>query len=408
MASKSNSNLNKRQRIGTDDDSSSQFCIQTTFNKFYVIESTLQDKQLSQLSPFVIEKCIQGNLGTVNKVSKMRSGCLLIEINRQSQVAAIEKMKDFFNIPIKVSPHRSLNSCKGVVRSRDLAAMDSDEITQELQHQNVVDTYIMKKDGKKLNTLILTFKGNTIPTHIKAGYMNIPVQPYIPAPMRCFNCQKLGHLQTHCRNEKHCATCGKVVDENHPAPCKEPPHCVNCGGAHQSYDKTCLKYITEQAINKTKIEAKKITLQQETNNTTTYAKKVVENIVKDQSTQTDLVNCVCGAIKQLERVAPKRVTSTQTEVKGRVPLSRGTSHSPETRRRAASVGDRPSGLTKKGKEPKVHNARDTPHLKVCLSSNESAGENAKRGSGPSGIGPVMETGKGPPIKSTAKGSKPLK
>ena len=50
------------------------------------------------------------------------------------------------DIPINVSLHRSLNSCKGVVRSFDLAQMDKDEL---LATQNVVDVRNLSVTKKK-------------------------------------------------------------------------------------------------------------------------------------------------------------------------------------------------------------------------------------------------------------------
>ena len=49
----------------------------------YIVLSPLDDKEpLTKLSPFAVEKGIQGKFGTVHKVTKMRSGSLLIEATR--------------------------------------------------------------------------------------------------------------------------------------------------------------------------------------------------------------------------------------------------------------------------------------------------------------------------------------
>ena len=36
---------------------------------------------------------------------------------------------------------------------------------------------------------------------IKAGYLNIPVEPYVPNSLSCFRCQKYGHGQNTCHNK---------------------------------------------------------------------------------------------------------------------------------------------------------------------------------------------------------------
>ena len=41
------------------------------------------------------------------------------------------------------------------------------------------------------NTFVLSFNVSTLPTSIKVGYLNIPVEPFIPNPLRCFNANTL-------------------------------------------------------------------------------------------------------------------------------------------------------------------------------------------------------------------------
>jgi len=40
-------------------------------------------------------------------------------------------------VPVKVSPHRSLNTSRGVIRSCDIADCNVEEIAEELQPQGV-------------------------------------------------------------------------------------------------------------------------------------------------------------------------------------------------------------------------------------------------------------------------------
>jgi len=111
-------------------------------------------------------------------------------------------MTSMMDVPIKVSPHRSLNSCKGVVRSFDLAQVDKDELHTGLATQNVFDvrsiSVIRNGEKQRINTLIVTFAQATLPKDIKAGYLKIPVpvQQYYPNPLRCCKCQKFYHYKS--------------------------------------------------------------------------------------------------------------------------------------------------------------------------------------------------------------------
>jgi len=109
-------------------------------------------------------------------------------------------------VPVKVSPHRSLNISRGVIRSRDIAGCSVEEIVEELQPQGVTAAVIIHvRDGdsrRRTNTVVLTFASPHPPKHITDGYLRVPVEPYIPNPLRCFKCQKirpqLQSLQERC------------------------------------------------------------------------------------------------------------------------------------------------------------------------------------------------------------------
>ena len=83
-------------------------------------------------------------------------------------------------VPVKVSPHRSLNVSRGVIRSRVIASCNVEEIVEELRPQGVTAAEIIHvRDGdskRRTNTVILTFASHQPPKHITAGYMRVPVE----------------------------------------------------------------------------------------------------------------------------------------------------------------------------------------------------------------------------------------
>src|SRR3989442_15571615 len=96
------------------------------------MESTTLDKSLSTLSQVVIEKEMKGICDVVN-AKKRRSGALLIEVSRPGQATNLLKQTTFAITLVQVTPHRTMNSCKGVIRGRDLADMDPNELVAELK-----------------------------------------------------------------------------------------------------------------------------------------------------------------------------------------------------------------------------------------------------------------------------------
>ena len=87
--------------------------------------------------------------------------------------------------------------------------------------------------------MILTFGLSSVPKDITAGYMKVPVQPYYPSPLRCFNCQRFGYHRAACKHDAVCALCG--MPHHGDAACTNPKCCVNCKGAHAAFDKACMQ-----------------------------------------------------------------------------------------------------------------------------------------------------------------------
>lgn len=82
-----------------------------------VIEST-EEKLITSLSPFVIEKSLSTTL--MPTVKNLKNRKLLTEINNKKQANIFLNMKEFYSIKIKVYPHRILNTLKGVVKHSKL------------------------------------------------------------------------------------------------------------------------------------------------------------------------------------------------------------------------------------------------------------------------------------------------
>ena len=226
-----------------------------SFPSFIVIESEVENKPMSKVSPFIIEKQIQSILGTPQSVKKLRNGNLLVECKTKKQSDNLLKNKLFFGIKVKVYAHSTLNSCKGIIRCRDLANCESlEEIKTNLKQKRVTDVYRIKtkRNGILLDTdtYILTFDTPVLPESIYINYEKNKVQPYIPNPLRCFKCQKFGHHFKNCRAEAACAKCSQ---KGHAAEdCVNDQKCANCEECHPSFSKQCSMWKKEKEIQRLK------------------------------------------------------------------------------------------------------------------------------------------------------------
>ena len=82
-----------------------------------------------------------------------------------------------------------------------------------LRKQGITDfkRITIRKGGEeiKINTYILTFNWLKIPKEVKIRYCLERVEQYIPAPLRCFKCQKYRHHRKSCRGHRTCTRCGE-------------------------------------------------------------------------------------------------------------------------------------------------------------------------------------------------------
>ncbi|XP_049523873.1 uncharacterized protein LOC125945682 [Dermacentor silvarum] len=219
------------------------------FPRFHVIHSEKTEKSARIISPFLVAKSLIETFGPGYKVSKLASGDLLLELRDKMQYEKLPKLVSFGAIPVSVTPHRSMNTIRGVISDDDLMELTETELLEGWSDQNVINVkrIKMRRDGKEIQTkhLILTFGSSVLPEIIETGYVKIRVRPYIPNPLRCFKCQRFGHSSQNCRGR---ITCAKCADEHPSESCENAPHCVNCDGEHAAYSRSCPSWKKEKEI----------------------------------------------------------------------------------------------------------------------------------------------------------------
>ena len=211
------------------------------------MKGTDENQPLSKISPFAIAKGITGIADKYVKIKRLQDGNLLLECNKRSQSENLLRSTVLALAPVSVSPHVTLNSCKGVVRDKELAAVSEEEIKEHLPFVTSV-RHMTRKQGNKTvttNTMIMTFDLPKIPSHIYCGYYSVPVSQYIPSPMRCFKCQKFGHTTMKCNNDVVCVRCS---DDHNDQDCSKALKCANCKGDHAANSKDCARWKREYDI----------------------------------------------------------------------------------------------------------------------------------------------------------------
>ena len=145
------------------------------FARWLVIESNDSDQPLRRCSLFVLGKALNAQIGTLKSIKRLQRGDVLVETDRSTYSRMLLGLTQLAGVPVKVSPHRSLNTSRGVIRSRDIAGCSVEEIVEELQPKGVTAAVIIHvRDGdstRRTNTVVLTFASPHLPKHIAAGYL---------------------------------------------------------------------------------------------------------------------------------------------------------------------------------------------------------------------------------------------
>ena len=183
--------MTDRKRIRTSPDfmttnlDSVQIC---TWPRFLLVKGTDNERPLSKLSPFAVNKAIVAVLGSHPfNIKKLRNGDILVEVDKENQSSKLLKTSKLNLtmdnvIPVTVLPHYNLNTKKGVIRCPGIKDCSDEEILDGLKDGVIkLDRILVFRDGqrKPTGTFILTFQSQTLPKYIRMGYYRVAVSQFI-------------------------------------------------------------------------------------------------------------------------------------------------------------------------------------------------------------------------------------
>ena len=160
-------------------------------------------------------------------------------------------------VSIKIfKPKTSLSSPLGTMKKVIIFGVPLYFEDEEILSETGCDYFkrLPAKQESDTSPVILGYGGD-IPAKILIGFSSFKPKLYIPQPLRCFKCNKFGHVASRCLSKLTCPRCAsnhKVED------CQVPKYeanninsllkCSNCGGNHSAAYKLCPVYAKSQAI----------------------------------------------------------------------------------------------------------------------------------------------------------------
>ncbi len=116
----------------------------------------------------------------------------------------------------------------------------------------------LQKQSVPTESVKFVWQGSTLPRRMTLGYCGtFPVRQFAPTVIRCYACQRLGHVARACNFGK--SVCRRCAGSHDTSTCTvQERRCGNCGGNHPASSKLCPKQLKafKQIVSNTKMSAK--------------------------------------------------------------------------------------------------------------------------------------------------------
>lgn len=195
---------------------------------------TFAKQSEQQMHPVKLSKAIEKEIGIVKAVSFLSNGRIMIKCKDGKQKQKILKMKTL--VGGKITCSEIGDKTRGVISGVPLN-VSMEDIKGSLNGGIVTSARRLQmwKDDKRCDStsVMIQFEGGTLPIRVKLGFISFSVREYMPPPLRCFKCQRMGHTANLCKGKMRCAKCG---GEHEYGKCEEGAEikCCNCGGGHSA------------------------------------------------------------------------------------------------------------------------------------------------------------------------------
>lgn len=173
-----------------------------------------------------------------------RKNILAVDVLHASALGVLRSVTDLDGNQVRSHVPLGCDVVTGVIYDIDVAISNKD---LQLLVKSTTDTPIVDvtRLGKS-RCVKIAFKSTSLPSHVKVGYFRHAVRPFIPKPLQCRKCMKLGHVSSVCENSVVCHRCA----EHHEADkcVATVKKCSNCNGSHEATSKDCPRIQKEIAI----------------------------------------------------------------------------------------------------------------------------------------------------------------
>jgi len=288
----------KRTRSDSESSAESVSHKKSCVSKKAIVFITSNKVNLSKVNPMVLNRSIVDAVGPVEKVQLLSDSVKLVCTSTQVGLLKQEKKLCGYTIKLKVSeiPPPSI---KGIIHGvhSDIEETDFHGVENLIKAERMTRFNKETNQRDRIGSVILQFSGNSIPSRIYLGFQSFTVQEFVPRPVRCYKCQRYGHVATNCRGSARCPKCGE--SHGYEECTTETPSCLHCGGNHSVAFKGCPKYKEAQQVQSYKFK-----------NKVSFAEAVKAVVPKNTSVPQNITNEIPSS--QVEKSAQSIIIQTSS------------------------------------------------------------------------------------------------
>ena len=195
-----------------------------------------------------------GKTGITNMSKNTARNLLVLTMKNTEKVSSLLEIESLGPWKVKCRLPANHTTSIGVIGPFG-KGVTNEELTQALTfegHQGATAERIFKGREHIMTSMFkVTFSGSTLPPYVNIGYQRYEVNTFVGKPWQCFRCQRFGHSALPCKSPPRCVACGGahgVKDCKHTG----TPKCCNCGGAHPANYGGCPKMKQANTVEKTR------------------------------------------------------------------------------------------------------------------------------------------------------------
>uniref|UniRef100_A0A8D9FHM3 Uncharacterized protein n=1 Tax=Cacopsylla melanoneura TaxID=428564 RepID=A0A8D9FHM3_9HEMI len=218
---------------------------------FYVfIESlNLNEKGVGRMHPMSIGQLLKKSFPSTEITNLKKNGAnrIKVQVPTREKANEIIQSKELKDKLFKAYVPKFILFRQGIIRNVD-PNITEQELLEEITPLYSIDATVTEvrrfnrrttdADGNikyiPTGTIQVTFRAQSIPTHVSIFYVRCEVEKFVPKVLQCINCLRFGHTARFCKGSARCSKCGENHSDNDCTKEVNEQKCIHCNGPHSS------------------------------------------------------------------------------------------------------------------------------------------------------------------------------